>query len=105
MAACDKIADCYFNVEIRIRNIIASSLVSQLTSLVIKQLLTAKNDARHLVGLHTPGLHNKISAYKIFARGWVAQKSFVSQWRERERERDTCHTATFHTKNCQAKNR
>ena len=26
----------------------------------------------------TPGLHNKISAYNIFARGWVAQKSFVS---------------------------
>ena len=24
----------------------------------------------------TPGLHNKIPAYKIFARGWVAQKSF-----------------------------
>ena len=23
----------------------------------------------------TPGLHNKIPAYKIFARGWVAQKS------------------------------
>ena len=26
----------------------------------------------------TPGLHNKIPAYKIFARGWVAQKSFFS---------------------------
>ena len=26
----------------------------------------------------TPGLHNKISAKKIFARGWVAQKLFVS---------------------------
>ena len=25
----------------------------------------------------TPGLHNKIPALKIFARGWVAQKSFV----------------------------
>ena len=28
--------------------------------------------------LHTPGLHNKIPAHKIFARVWVAQKSFVS---------------------------
>ena len=26
----------------------------------------------------TPGLHNKIPAHKIFARGWVAQKSFCS---------------------------
>ena len=26
----------------------------------------------------TPGLHNKISAYKIFARGWVAQICFFS---------------------------
>ena len=26
----------------------------------------------------TPGLHNKIPAYNIFARGWVAQKSFFS---------------------------
>ena len=25
----------------------------------------------------TPGLHNKIPALKIFARGWVAQESFV----------------------------
>ena len=24
----------------------------------------------------TPGLHNKIPALKIFARGWVAQESF-----------------------------
>ena len=24
----------------------------------------------------TPGLHNKIPAHKIFARVWVAQKSF-----------------------------
>ena len=24
----------------------------------------------------TPGLHNKIPAYKTFARGWVAQMSF-----------------------------
>ena len=27
----------------------------------------------------TPSLHNKIPAYNIFARGWVAQKSFCSQ--------------------------
>ena len=27
----------------------------------------------------TPGLHNKIPAHKIFARGWVAQKLFCSQ--------------------------
>ena len=27
---------------------------------------------------HTPGLHNKIPAHKIFARAWVAQKSFFS---------------------------
>ena len=26
----------------------------------------------------TPGLHNKIPALKIFARGWVAQKSICS---------------------------
>ena len=26
----------------------------------------------------TPGLHNKIPAYKILARGWVAQESFCS---------------------------
>ena len=26
----------------------------------------------------TPGLHNKIPAHKIFARVWVAQKSFFS---------------------------
>ena len=26
----------------------------------------------------TPGLHNKTSAYNIFARGWVAQKSICS---------------------------
>ena len=26
----------------------------------------------------TPGLHNKIPAYKIFARGWVAQEPFFS---------------------------
>ena len=25
-----------------------------------------------------PGLHNKIPAHKIFARVWVAQKSFFS---------------------------
>ena len=30
-----------------------------------------------LGALLTPGLHNKIPAHKIFARGWVAQKSFV----------------------------
>ena len=29
--------------------------------------------------MYTPGLHNKIPAYNIFVRGWVAQKSFVSQ--------------------------
>ena len=28
--------------------------------------------------IHTPGLHNKIPAHKIFARVWVAQKSFFS---------------------------
>ena len=27
----------------------------------------------------TPGLHNEIPAQKIFARGWVAQKSLFSQ--------------------------
>ena len=32
---------------------------------------------RHLSN-DTSGLHNKISAYNIFARGWVAQKSFFS---------------------------
>ena len=26
---------------------------------------------------HTPGLHNKIPAHKIFARVWVAQESIV----------------------------
>ena len=26
----------------------------------------------------TPGLHNKIPAYKIFTRGWVAQEPFCS---------------------------
>ena len=26
----------------------------------------------------TPGLHNKIPAYKIFARGWVAQEPICS---------------------------
>ena len=26
----------------------------------------------------TPGLHNKIPAYKIFARGWIAQEPFCS---------------------------
>ena len=25
--------------------------------------------------INTPGLHNKIPAYNIFARGWVAQES------------------------------
>ena len=30
---------------------------------------------RH-VSCHTTGLHNKIPAHKIFARVWVAQKSF-----------------------------
>ena len=29
-------------------------------------------------GIGTPGLHNKIPAHKIFARVWVAQKSFCS---------------------------
>ena len=28
--------------------------------------------------VHTPGLHNKISANNIFARGWVAQKFICS---------------------------
>ena len=28
--------------------------------------------------VHTPGLHNKIPAYNIFARGWVAQEPFFS---------------------------
>ena len=28
-------------------------------------------------GKSTPGLHNKIPAHKIFARVWVAQKSFL----------------------------
>ena len=27
---------------------------------------------------HTPGLHNKIPAYNIFARGWVAQEPICS---------------------------
>ena len=27
---------------------------------------------------HTPGLHNKIPAYKILARGWVAQEPICS---------------------------
>ena len=33
---------------------------------------------RHAIShtLLTPGLHNKIPAYKIFARGWVAQEPF-----------------------------
>ena len=30
------------------------------------------------VSYHTPGLHNEIPAHKIFARVWVAQKSFFS---------------------------
>ena len=28
--------------------------------------------------VHTPGLHNKIPALKIFARGWVAQEPICS---------------------------
>ena len=31
---------------------------------------------RRRQGGTTPGLHNKIPAHKIFARGWVAQTSF-----------------------------
>ena len=27
---------------------------------------------------YTPGLHNKIPAYKMFARGWVAQQPICS---------------------------
>ena len=27
------------------------------------------------ISLDTPGLHNKIPAYNMFARGWVAQES------------------------------
>ena len=34
-------------------------------------------------GLPTPGLHNKIPAYKIFARGWVAQICLFDWWRLR----------------------
>ena len=33
---------------------------------------------RRFACLFTPGLHNKIPAHKIFARVWVAQKSFCS---------------------------
>ena len=37
------------------------------------------NDGMEGVDEGTPSLHNKIPAQKIFARGWVAQKSFCSQ--------------------------
>ena len=30
----------------------------------------------HMDSKHTPGLHSKIPAHKIFARVWAAQKSF-----------------------------
>ena len=33
----------------------------------------ASNTSWTAIGTITPGLHNKISAYNIFARGWVAQ--------------------------------
>ena len=40
--------------------------------------LVRREVVRTLTSADTPGLHNKIPAYKIFARGWVAQKSFCS---------------------------
>ena len=47
--------------------------------IIITTIIVGANDctpeSRHLIN-HTPGLHNKIPAHKIFARVWVAQESF-----------------------------
>ena len=35
-------------------------------------------DSLHYIDIVTAGLHNKIPAHKIFARGWVAQEPICS---------------------------
>ena len=45
---------------------------------ILEPLARERLDTRWSKYPSTPGLHNKIPAYKIFARGWVAQKSCCS---------------------------
>ena len=56
-----------------------NSIIRLLFDLILIERLIQRFIANIIrIEIHTPGLHNKIPAYNIFARGWVAQEPICS---------------------------
>ena len=67
--------DGFIMVIIMIRRI---SIIIGFSMIIISSTTIIITITIIIIMSNTPGLHNKISAYNIFARGWVAQKSICS---------------------------